>query len=50
MELIKNIKYYFKRLWYSLIGKKYYRFGWKLLPLTSVIINDEFICEVTIKS
>lgn len=39
----------FKKLWYFLIGKEYkVKIGWVLLPPQAVILNNEFIYQITI--
>ena len=51
MNIWKRFKRCSKKLWYFLIGREYKdKVGWVSLPPQALILNDEFIHIIELKS
>lgn len=46
----QSFKLFLIKLWYKYILRREYRIGWKMTGPNAVIINDEAICKITLKS
>ena len=43
---MESLKYSFKKLWYSLLGKEYHKIGWKITGPNIVILNDNHTFKI----